>query len=1033
MIDEPVLLQAIEYICERLSDRTAALFLGAGVNAGAKDDEGNTFPLGQGLSDWIAKDLLEDSTLSVSLDESSEMAIHALGRKSLNDYVASKFSRFQPTTEHLSLVQLPWDVIYTTNYDLLVETAAQSPAISAAGTIRSVYSTSTNISTFSENDIIYYKLHGTTDFANTDEGRLILTKEDYRYYSSHRKPLFRRLKTDLSRRTLLFIGYSLRDANFREILEDCRLELGTSTFPLSYAVRPGFTDTEERFWRDKYNIQFLSTTGVNFLTALKETWYSQGHSVVPFEERKSRTFVQVDETARFSRLAESFYRISPNDCTGQPKPEQFFRGSEASWADIRDHIPPYRDQYWALLEAVFGELQDPLLSASIYLVTGHAGTGKSTLLKSIAFTLAADFDVSVFWHIPGTPLDARAFGTSVNQEDPKRLVICVRNAAEYASDIDNFFAEIKQLKLPITILLEERKNQWLSATHAFRSKASVAEFELGELSKEEIKLILDALQAHNALGKLTGTDRAYQEDHFIDLASKELLIALRELTTDTTFDSIVRDEYDKIPSELAKKAYVYVAALGQLDIGLSLRYETIIRLLNLGSTSLRPLIFEPTERVLISIDETGGSRHNAGYRLSTRHPIIASIIFDTAASDDQQKFDIINEIISQLDEGYHEDRVLLNQIVKHRELVYTIGDPYLRRAVYERLASVLPNDPYVLQHRSILERDLGNPVDSVKYAREALRMDRTNGAFINTLGMALEAEARTESDPFVWDRLVSEATDLFDEGVRRSSRDAFGYLGKHYILRQRIERTKDSEERALLEASSISLLEEAFEATDGSTVIAKPLAELQASFGSKEYAIEIISAGLRQRPSDTRLRDVWIRLERELGNLKAALQIAQDGAKYDPTSWRMQRHIARLLRDQGESAQSVKGHYEAAIRHNKGDIGLMVELGAFLYKQGNYSDANAIFAETVNLRLSHAEKSRPREVWKEPNGRNKIFNGRVKSIHGASGHVITVPENFEAFFWRNSMATSNLREGENVRFEIAFNGWGPLARILISA
>ena len=84
----------------------------------------------------------------MSLDDGTEMARFRLGLKVVNDYIFEKFSAFKPGAAHLALVQLPWDAIYTTNYDLLVETASQNPAITAAGMIRQVFSAEENLSSF---------------------------------------------------------------------------------------------------------------------------------------------------------------------------------------------------------------------------------------------------------------------------------------------------------------------------------------------------------------------------------------------------------------------------------------------------------------------------------------------------------------------------------------------------------------------------------------------------------------------------------------------------------------------------------------------------------------------------------------------------------------------------------------------------------------------------------------------------------------------------------------------------------------------
>lgn len=247
MIKDTTTLEAIETICDRLSERTATLFLGAGINGGVKDDTGEPFPLGQVLSLWIAKDLLEAPSLKASLEEAAEMARYRWGELAVNKYLYEEFSRFRPGTAHLALVQLPWDVIYTTNYDLLVEEAAGLIPGEVAGVVRPVSSTAVDLSTYTENDILYYKLHGSVDSANTPEGRLVLTREDYRHYRLHRKPLFRRLERDLLSRTFVFVGYSLRDSNFKDILQDCRDELGSKTLPVSYAVLRDFDEVEETF------------------------------------------------------------------------------------------------------------------------------------------------------------------------------------------------------------------------------------------------------------------------------------------------------------------------------------------------------------------------------------------------------------------------------------------------------------------------------------------------------------------------------------------------------------------------------------------------------------------------------------------------------------------------------------------------------------------------------------------------------------------------------------------------------------------
>lgn len=1024
---------AVKHICDRLSNRSAVLFLGAGVNYGIKNPQGEPFPLGQGLSDLISEKLLDSPGFSSNLDEVAEIAKQRCGDKAVNKFIHDHFESFEPSTAHYALVQLPWDVIYTTNYDKLVEKAAGSTAIVPAGRICPVSSTKADLENFSESDILYYKLHGCIDSPNTDEGRLILTKEDYRFYEKHRKRLFARLSRDFGKKTFVFIGYSLVDNNLRALLEDCRNELGVAGFPLSYAIRPGFKDIEESFWKDKFNIQLIRSGGSEFLEELKQSWQTERRVVIPFEERRERVFVTTDNATQFEKVAESFYRLEPASCGGKSDPKQFFSGAEPSWADIRDSVAPPRELYYSILDALLTELTEPNLPSTAYLITGAAGMGKTTLIKTIGFEIAKESHAPVLIHIPGTPLDANYLDQYIAANDKKRLVVIIHHAAECVKQLGNFLTELKKRALPITVLLEERKNQWLMARSAADAKLLTAEFELACLTDVEIHKILSALNKYGCLGKLAGMERSYQEEHFTTLAQKELLVALRELTSGGNFDDIIRNEYDGILNTTAKKAYTYVAALGQ--IGLAMRYETLLYVLGLEWSQLASEIFTPTAGILISGEEIGMSRHNADFRLRVRHPIIGSIIFDVGAPDDHTKFELLNKLLERLDPGRFEDREVLNAIVTGEALIGTLSSPEFKRALFDRLADVLPDDPFVLQHRSILERRMEKPEAALKYARESARLNPNNPAIQNTLGLALELAAKKApaTDLLLKRGYINEATKIFKEGIRRFPADPYNYSGLAHVMKQEVEAEQEQAKRDLLQTSIISMLEEALEATDNDPVIVTLAGNHWSLLGSSDEAIQRLYRTIQTEPTENRARDLLIRLLEKQNRLQESHELAVAGAKIDPTQWRFQRHIARLGRKLGALKDTIKGHYEAAIRHNKGDIWLLVEYGAYLFQSDELTAANRIFEESRSLFYKQTINKTPTFWWEESAGKKKVFKGKVLSMSGASATAISIPENYKVPFWKTYAEAGNISLGMPITFQIGFNHNGPFGRILVSA
>ncbi len=490
----------------------------------------------------------------------------------------------------------------------------------------------------------------------------------------------------------------------------------------------------------------------------------------------------------------------------------------------------------------------------------------------------------------------------------------------------------------------------------------------------------------------------------------------------------MRDEYQKIPSEIAKQAYTYVAALGQFD--LVIRYETIMHILKIGYENLGKDVFEPARGVLLSGEESGSSRHSAGFRLRARHPIIASIIFAAVAPDDDDKLEIINRLLSHIDPGFDEDKRLLDQMIRKRQLVDTLADPAKRRSIYDRFEAILPGDAFVLQQRSMLERDLNSSEAAVDYARRAVRLRPDSLSIQNTLGLALEHLGREVQDPLRRQSLLKEANRIFDQGIRTNPTNAYSYQGKYYIMRQYVDRELDPEKNARLRGGAISLLREAYESTNEDSIIAGHLAREESALGTREEAIRILERALDADASDTRLRDLLIQYQVLEGNLEFAATLARDGVVHDPTSWRLQRHIARITRQVNGSIEAIKGHYEAAIRHRRGDVNLMVEFGAFLFQAGRVNDSIAVFNEARELPITSDERKYIRGRWKAEDDRDKVFIGTIIRIQGGTAYVRAVPDNFEVMFWKSHERFVNLRVGARVRFTVRFNAYGPLADIL---
>jgi len=102
-----MMLRALEHICDRLSERRATLFLGAGVNAGIKTPDGRAFPLGVDLAGLLCREILDDAQLILTLDEAAEQVRHKIGAPEFNRYLFELFRQFRPARCHELICMSP--------------------------------------------------------------------------------------------------------------------------------------------------------------------------------------------------------------------------------------------------------------------------------------------------------------------------------------------------------------------------------------------------------------------------------------------------------------------------------------------------------------------------------------------------------------------------------------------------------------------------------------------------------------------------------------------------------------------------------------------------------------------------------------------------------------------------------------------------------------------------------------------------------------------------------------------------------------
>jgi hypothetical protein len=241
-----------------LKERRLALFAGAGISTEAQGVFPSTF----------YQEIVDELGLAPSADRSfpavmSDFSMRR-GRRELLVRIKKRFDYLDSFPEvresasrfHRSLSTIPFlEQIFTTNWDELFEReCCATPIVTGA-----------DYSFWDLPGRKVFKLHGSA----AQYGSIVATTEDYAECSARLSSglIGSSLKLALATKTILFVGYSARDADFLNVLNIVRTDLGTSLTPPMYAITLS-EDDKKRL--ESLGIIVIMTDATFFLKHLKD-------------------------------------------------------------------------------------------------------------------------------------------------------------------------------------------------------------------------------------------------------------------------------------------------------------------------------------------------------------------------------------------------------------------------------------------------------------------------------------------------------------------------------------------------------------------------------------------------------------------------------------------------------------------------------------------------------------------------------------------------------------------------------------------
>jgi hypothetical protein len=277
-------------IVERIHAGQCVPFLGAGVNAAGDGYAG--LPLGAQVALRLAEDLV--GTQVASFEELAKVEVL---HESLNEYpqllrlslqdlarVAFHLERAvdnphligvvrgiladhdcEPSRLLKTLARLPVRLIVTTNYDRLMEEALNKAGREYTRVVQPIRGFDPNDlvkldETLAEakagNILILYKIHGTFpeegDRAKEASDRIMITEDDYIEFltvvANEQRGIPQTIRAEMTAGTLLFLGYSLEDWDFRTLFKGTIEKLDRHAIFKSFAVQRNPPQFWVKFW-----------------------------------------------------------------------------------------------------------------------------------------------------------------------------------------------------------------------------------------------------------------------------------------------------------------------------------------------------------------------------------------------------------------------------------------------------------------------------------------------------------------------------------------------------------------------------------------------------------------------------------------------------------------------------------------------------------------------------------------------------------------------------------------------------------------
>ncbi len=1012
---------------EAIREGRAVLFLGAGASDGAESPDGAAPPTGPKLAKMLSDRFLGGEDSGFALSVVAEYSISETDLVTVQEFIRDIFAKFNPAEFHRLIPTFKWAGIATTNYDLIVERAYDGCSKRVQGLVLFLKNSDrVDRKLRTENTVPYLKLHGCISRYNDVDIPLILTIDQYVTHKKNRSKLFERIRDYGENYPIVFVGHRLEDPDLRQVLLELAQEAVSR--PRYYLVTPNPTERQIRFWESK-KITAIPGTLKEFLEELNGEMDAALRTIVlPEREHEiAKRFVthgQQLSKETISILKTDATYITPHLASTHTNPSEFYKGFSFGWDAIQKKYDSRRSlEDTVLSDVILVDDVDRPSKTDTYLIRGHAGSGKTVILKRIAWDAANEFGkLCIYWN-GAANIEADSLFEILDNVN-ERLFLFVDSASDHVGDLSNLIVTAKRKGYRLTIVLAERSNVWNVNCEKLDSLVSEI-YDVKYLNREETLSLLAKLQEHKALGLLENFSQEEQLLAFEKKAGRQLLVALHEATLGKPFEDIICDEYRNIQPDEARHIYQTVCVLNRL--GVPVRAGIVRRVHGVSFEQFKERFLGPLDSVVYT------RRYEPALDMAymARHPWIAEIVFERSLPDAVERLDLYIRLLWAIDIGYDPDWKAYRNLIKARELLRLFPDPKMVRAIYDCAESIGSNDAYYHQQRAIYEMRRDNPnlelaYEQLKLAEKLSPKDQSIAHSLAELELARAQRAKTEIEA---DRHLNAAMEIARGLTGSRAETSFGY---HTLCKIALEKLKtqlhedpnDEVQIAALIKNAEQQLKEALERFPDDEYLLEAESKLAVQMAANERAVRALERAFAVNPLSPFIARSLARLHEERGDHLKARQVLEKCLEGLPGDKAVNGAIAHLItKHTSDEKQRAEYYWRRSFTEGDSNHRNQFWYARQLYLNGKREEAQQFFSSLRDIGVAPSVKQKIRGAILGSNGHPVRVSGRVEKLEASYAFLSQELDGDWVFLHRantTSKVWDQLQRGKSLQFSIGF-------------